>query len=420
MGERSVPMPWKESIVPDERLQFVLSCLKEEESMSALCRRYGISRPVGYKWLERYQERGKPGLANRSSAPRSHPNQIEAEMERRILLMRSAHPSWGARKLLAALARECHGQKIDLPAASTVGEMLKRAGLVVPRRRRSRSAWAPPGPDISAPAGNGPNCLWCADFKGWFRTGDGSRCDPMTITDAFSRYLLRCRIVKQLSYLEARGLFEAAFEEFGLPQAIKTDNGSPFATTGPLGLSRLTVWWMRLGITHQRIDPGKPQQNASHERMHGTLNREAASPPAWNLRAQQRRFDIWRKEYNTERPHEGLPAMATPGSLYAPSSRPFPQRLAEVEYPQEYLLRRIDTTGKFSWHSHNIFVSHALEGETIGLRRLVESAPQLQHEESEDAEKRYWIVRFVTTDLGVFDAKRIRMLSPREQRHLLK
>jgi transposase InsO family protein len=420
-------MPWKENLVPDERLRFVLACLKEEDSMSALCRRYGVSRPVGYKWLARYKNGGEAGLVDRGCAPRTHPNQVEAKLERRILAMRAEHPSWGARKLVAALARQCQscGEEIDWPAASTVGQMLKRSGLVVPRRRRNR-CWAPPAGVATAlpAAGNdGPNRLWCADFKGWFRTGDGSRCDPLTMTDAFSRYLLRCRIVKQLSYLEARGLFEAAFREFGLPEAIKTDNGSPFATTGPLGLSRLAVWWMRLGIVHRRIDPGKPQQNGSHERMHGTLAREAANPPAWSLRSQQAKLDAWAAEYNHQRPHEGLPGMATPASLYAPSPRAYSDRLAEVEYPPGCQRRRVDETGKFTWHDRKVFVSHALEHQTIGLRQLTEPSEGCEQERASaatTAADRYWLVWFASMELGVFDVSRGRMLCPRERRHLLK
>jgi transposase InsO family protein len=410
-------MPWKECRVPDERLRFVLDCLKAQETMAALCRRHGVSRRVGYKWLERYKQRGQEGLADQSRAPRAHPNQVEALLERRILAVRADHPTWGPRKLLAALAREMRNageDPADLPVASTAGQMLKRAGLIVPRRRRHRSAWAPPGPMAPLPAGEGPNRLWCADYKGWFLTGDGSRCDPLTISDAFSRYLLHCQMVKQLSTLEARGLFEAAFREFGLPQAIRTDNGSPFATTGPLGLSRLSVWWLRLGIVHHRIDPGHPEQNGSHERMHQTLKREAATPPCWSLRSQQAKFDAWLKEYNHERPHEGLPGMATPASLYAPSPRAYPDRPEEAEYPAGYERRRVDT-GKFNWHDHKVFVSHALEGETIGLRPLQSPDDDV----AAAAVGRYWLVRFASLELGVFDAVRGRLLRPREKRHLI-
>jgi transposase InsO family protein len=416
-------MPWKESLVADERLRFVLACLDEEDSMAALCRRFGVSRPVGYKWLARYKEEGPAGLAGRSCAPRTHPNQVAARVERRVLAMRADHPTWGPRKLLAALARRAaaEGEEVDWPAASTVGQLLRRAGLVVPSRRRRRSTW-PAAAAAHVPAGqDGPNRLWCADYKGWFRTGDGSRCDPLTVTDSFSRYLLRCRIVERLSYRAARGQFEAAFREYGLPAAIRTDNGPPFATVGPLGLSRLSVWWMRLGVAHDRIDPGRPEQNGRHERMHGTLKREAATPPCRSLRAQQARFDAWAAEYNHDRPHEGLPGMATPASLYAPSPRAYPDRPAEVEYPDEYLRRRVDDSGKFNWHDRKVFVCHALEEEAVGLAPL--AAPGDDDDEppaSASAFKtwRYWRVWFMRLELGVFDATRGRLLRPRERRHL--
>jgi transposase InsO family protein len=406
-------MPWKETSVPDERMRFVLACLDSADSVAALCRRFGVSRRTGYKWLTRYKECGPPGLAERSRAPHAHPNQVEAAVERRLLAARADHPTWGPRKLLAALARECEraGEAVDWPAASTAGQILRRGGLVVPRRRRrGRSAWAPPGgaaPPTCAAAG--PNRLWCADFKGWFRTADGTRCDPLTITDAHSRYLIRCRIVPRVSTAAARGLFEAAFREHGLPDAIRTDNGSPFATTGVMGLGRLAVWWMRLGIAHQRIEPGRPDQNGSHERMHGTLKRETASPPARTPRAQQARFDAFRAEYNEQRPHEGLPGMATPASAYAPSPRAFPERLAELAYPPDHVRRHVDVTGKFRWDGGKAFLSHALEGEAVGLRDVYADAA---------GAGRYWAVRFATVELGVFDATRGRMLRPRERRHL--
>src|SRR5688572_622066 len=227
MAERSAAMPFEETSVTQARMRFVLACLDREDSMSELCRRHGISRRVGYKWLGRYEELGTAGLADRSRASRTHPNGVEAGVERRILAMRARHSTWGARKLLAAVARECgrEGVELDLPAASTVGELLKRHGLVV-RRRRRRGSSAPPGVGSAVTcAAAGPNRLWCADFKGWFRTGDGARCDPLTVTDSYSRYLLRCRVVPRIGYLAARAQFEAAFREHGLPDAIRTDNG---------------------------------------------------------------------------------------------------------------------------------------------------------------------------------------------------
>jgi putative transposase len=416
-------MPWKETCVSDERLRFVLACLEEEDSMAALCRRFGVSRRVGYKWVSRYKECGPAGLAERSRAPHTSPNQVEAEVERRILSMRADHPSWGPRKLLVAVARRCEreGQAIDLPAASTVGQMLKRAGLVVPRgRRRDRGAWAaPPAPSNAQDAGGGgagPNRLWNADFKGWFRTGDGRCCSPLTVTDAHSRYLLWCQSLPRTDGHAARPAFEAVFRRFGLPQAIRTDNGSPFASTGLMGLSQLSAWWLRLGIAHVRIEPGKPQQNGSHERMHGTLKRQTASPPAATLRAQQARFDAFVREYNHERPHEGLPGMATPASRYTPSERAYPERLPAVDYGDEWQRRNVDGNGRFSWAGQDRFLSHALEGQTVGLRDLYAGADGIA---AAGGGARYFAVRFMNVELGVFDARRGRMLRPRERRHLV-
>ena len=408
-------MPWKETCVPDERLRFVVACIEGQDSMAKLCRRFGISRRIGYKWLARYKEAGPAGLGERSRAPHTSPNRVEEQVERRILSMRADHPTWGPRKLLVAVARRCgrDGQEIDLPAASTVGQMLKRAGLVRSRRRRERGTWAPPPPPPGAQAGGsgggGPNDLWNADFKGWFHTGDGARCQPLTVTDAHSRYLLWCQSLPRTSAHAARPAFEAAFREFGLPAAIRTDNGSPFASTGLVGLSQLSAWWLRLGIAHRRIEPGHPEQNGSHERMHGTLKRDTASPPAATLRAQQARLDAFAREYNQDRPHEGLPGMATPASLYESSPRAYPDRPPAVEYGDEWETRRVDVNGKLYWRGARVFLSHALEGQTVGLRDLCEAL---------EGAGRYFAVRFVTIELGVLDAGRGRMLRPRERRHL--
>jgi transposase InsO family protein len=411
-------MPWKEYLVPDERMRFVLSCLDAQDSMAALCRRFGVSRRTGYKWLARYQGSGPPGLSDRNCAAHTHPNQVEGKVEALILAMRSAHPTWGARKVLAALVHrfEEDAPTIDWPAASTVGQILKRAGLVVPRRRRRRLDSTPPGPRVAA-GSDGPNRLWCADFKGWFRTGDGSRCDPLTISDAHSRYLLRCQTSK-VCYSAARGLFEATFREFGLPDAIRTDNGEPFASVGLMGLSRLAVWWTRLGITHQRIEPGRPQQNGSHERMHGTLKRETASPPALTLRAQQARFDAFCVEYNDQRPHEGLAKMATPGSLYTPSARRYPERLPELIYSPGHQLRWVDDSGKFRWDGLKIWLGKALAEQVIGLSAL-EGEPSASSLHSGSASGGHWMVRLGPIELGIFDSRQGRLLRPRERRHLV-
>jgi hypothetical protein len=244
--------------------------------------------------------------------------------------------------------------------------------------------------------------VWCADFKGWFRTGDGARCEPLTVTDGYSRYLLRCVAVPRPDHESARGVFEATFRRYGLPEAIRTDNGAPFASTGVAGLSRLSAWWVRLGILPQRIEPGRPQQNGSHERMHGTLARETASPPARGLRAQQARFESFAREYNHERPHEAL-GMATPASVYEPSPRAYPERPPEPQYPGDCALRKVDQRGDFRWHVTKVFLGAALAGQVVGLR---------------DLGGRLRLVSFGPLELGVLDERLGRLLRPYERRRL--
>jgi transposase InsO family protein len=389
-------MPWKETVVLDERMRFVLEALNSADSMSVLCRRFGISRRTGYKWQSRYESSGPAGLEDRCRAPHTHPNQADIELQERIVALRLAHPTWGPRKLLAVLERENPAEA--WPAASTIGGILKRRGLSVLRRRRpAREAGANPlGP---CPA---PNRVWCADFKGWFRTADGRRCDPLTISDGYSRYLLRCQSVKRMDYPTVRGLFEATFREYGLPEAMRTDNGSPFAGTGLKGLSRLSVWWVRLGIDLQRIDPGCPQQNGRHERMHGTLKAETASPPARTWEQQQKRFDAFVREYNQQRPHEGL-GMATPASAYEPSARAYPERLAELQYASDLHLRKVDEAGDIRWQVSKVFLSKSLHGQVVGLEEL---------------DGRFYRVKFGPMELGMLDQKLGRLLRPYERARL--
>ena len=316
-------MPWQETCVRNEGTRFVVDWERKLESMAELCRRYGVSRRTGYKWLPRYQQQGWAGWEDRSRAPRRHPLQTAATSEQEILALRAQHTRWGAITLQARLQRA--QPKVAWPAVSTIGNLLRRHGLTVPRRRAS-----PTPPPLTA--GNEPNRVWCADFKGWFRTQDGERCDPLTISDAASRYLLRCQAVTKPDGEHVQPLFEATFREFGLPRVLRTDNGPPFATLAVHGLSRLAVWWIKLGIYAERIEPGHPEQNGRHERMHRTLKQETASPPAANLRAQQRVLDRFRQDYNEERPHQGLQPR-TPSECYQGSGREYPSRLEEPEYP---------------------------------------------------------------------------------------
>ncbi len=361
-------MPWKETCAMDERMQFVTACLREEGDMATLCRVYGISRTTGYKWLARYQAEGAPGLVERSRAPHTHPQAIGAVVEATLLAARAAHPTWGPRKLVAWLERK--QPSVELPAQSTVGALLARAGLVVPRRRRPRTPpWT--APLAHADAG-GPNAVWSIDFKGQFRTQDGLLCYPLTISDGASRYLLRCQGLPAIDGARVRPLVEATFREYGLPHAIRSDNGPPFASTGVGGLTPLTVWWVKLGITPERITPGRPDQNGRHERMHRTLKHETVTPPhgpAATLRAQQRAFDRFRTEYNTERPHEAL-GQVPPATCYVPSSRPYPDRVREVEYPTADLVRRVRSNGELRWQGQLVFLSESLAGEPVGLTAL--------------------------------------------------
>ena len=296
-------MPWKETSPMQLRLRFVVEWLKHECSMTELCRSFGISRQTGYALVAQFRTQGLDGLKPRSRAPHHHPNAINEAVCAAVIRAKARHPSWGPKKL-GPLEDEPQAIQAQWPVASTRGAILARAGLVVPRRRPRPHvpAWTQPFGSVTA-----ANDTWCADFKGWFRTGDGMRCDPLTISDAHSRMLLRCQALHHgIDTQYVQPVFEAAFREYGLPRHLRTDNGPPFASTGAGGLSRLAVWWIKLGITPERIEPGQPSQNGRHERMHRTLNAATAQPPAATIRAQQRRFDVFRTEYNAERPHEAL------------------------------------------------------------------------------------------------------------------
>src|SRR5712671_4469988 len=335
-------MPWKASSVMEEKVRFVFEYEQDEHTMTELCQSYGIARETGYVWLRRYRERGLEGLVELNRAALRHSNQTPAETERAVLELRQAHMRWGPRKLKHVLERDQPAR--HWPAASTIGELLKREGLVVERRKRRRTA---PYTEPLAHA-DGANRVWCADFKGWFRTGDGERIDPLTITDAYSRYLLRCQAVEKTDTARVQAIFEAAFREYGMPAAIRTDNGAPFATRALAGLSRLAVWWIKLGIVPERIEAGHPEQNGRHERMHRTLKQETADPPAANRRKQQRALDRFRQEYNEVRPHEAL-GMRTPAEVYERSARKFPEPLPEADYPANMLVRSVRRQGHFRW-----------------------------------------------------------------------
>ncbi|MGA8872611.1 MAG: IS481 family transposase [Candidatus Acidiferrales bacterium] len=377
----------------DERARFVLEHEQNLYTMTELCEIYEISRETGYYWLRRYQQGGLEALKGQGRAPERHPNQTPERIEAAVLELRREHMSWGPRKLKKVLTRGA--TNTTWPAASTIGAMLSREGLVVARKKRRR---APPYTEPFA-AADIPNRVWCADFKGWFAAQDGARIDPLTISDAYSRYLLRCQQVEKTNGEHVQAIFEGAFRERGLPWAIRTDNGPPFASRAIAGLSRLAVWWMKLGIVPERIAAGHPEQNGRHERMHRTLQQETAAPSAANRRAQQRAFDRFRREYNEERPHEAL-EMQTPAVVYTSSERSYPPRVPEPEYGSAMQVRRVHERGQFRWKCQHVFLSETLRGESIGLLPV---------------DDRIYTVYFAAFPIGRFDSyKRVVLPLPQK------
>ena len=372
----------------EEKARFVLEYEQDVYTMTELCHRYGIARETGYVWLRRYQQTGLEGLRELPRAPQQPGHQTPAKIEKAVLELRQAHMRWGPRKLKRVLERD--QPEGTWPAASTIGAILKREGLVVARRKRSKTA------AYSEPLAHadGPNRVWCVDFKGWFRTGDGQRIDPLTLSDAYSRYLLRCQAVAKTDTARVQAVFEAAFREYGMPQAIRTDNGAPFASSALAGLSRLAVWWMKLGIMPERIQAGHPEQNGRHERMHRTLKQETAMPPAADHRAQQRALDRFRQDYNQVRPHEAL-HMQTPAAVYVPSAREFPVRMPEPQYPDTMRVHSVRRKGHFRWHKQDVFLSEVLWGECVGLLPV---------------DDRCFTIYFAQFPLARFDSHKLRVL----------
>jgi len=371
----------------EEKLRFVFEYELGERSMTELCQRYEIARETGYVWLRRYRQAGGAGLIEHSRAAHRHSNQTPEDLEQMVLELRQAHMRWGPRKLKRVLERDEPGRA--WPAVSTIGALLKREGLVVARKKRWRTA---PYTEPLAHADEA-NRVWCADFKGWFRTADRERIDPLTISDAHSRYLLRCQAVEKTDTARVQAIFEAAFREYGMPQAMRTDNGAPFASRAVAGLSRLAVWWIKLGIVPERIAAGHPEQNGRHERMHRTLKQEAAQPLAANRRQQQRALDRFRQEYNQVRPHEAL-EMQTPAAVYQPSARTFPARVPEPHYPETMLVRSVRPHGHFRWKKYDVFLSEVLWGERVGL------LPE---------DDRWFTIYFAQLPLARFDSQKLRV-----------
>ena len=366
-------MPWKVSLPVEQRYRFVLDHQSGLYRMTELCRRYGISRKNGYKWLERYRHGGLEALGDRSRAPKSSPQRMDTGIAELLVSARKAHPTWGPRKILAWTARTHPELARCLPAASTVGDLFKREKLVEPARRRRPRVH----PGVTPLHASGANDLWCADYKGEFRLLDGVYCYPFTLTDAFSRYLLQCQAETSTALVGTKQALTVAFRRYGLPRAIRTDNGSPFVGHGLSGLSQLAVWWMKLGIDHQRIEPGRPDQNGRHERMHKTLKAECTRPPEASFAAQQARFDAFEEEFNRERPHEAL-GQQTPASQYHASPRAFPEAIPAPDYPPHYEVRKVDGNGRFKFKGVSWFIAHPLTEELLGLVEIEEDVWSIQ------------------------------------------
>jgi putative transposase len=373
-----------------ERVRFVADVERWEQGLSELCERYEVSRKTGYKWLRRFLEEGPEGLVDRSRRPHHSPNATERCVVEALKELRRRHPTWGAGKLLSILERR-HPMWV-LPSRSTGCELLRRAGLV--RRRRRRSRRGHPGRPLSVM--DEPNAVWSADFKGEFKTRDGVYCYPLTVSDGHSRYLLGCQALRSTRLELAKPVFRRVFEEYGLPRIIRTDNGSPFASTALGRLSRLSVWWIRLGIEPELTEPASPAQNGRHERMHRTLKAETTRPPAGSLGAQQARFNRFRQEYNEERPHEAL-GQRTPASVYARSAREFPRRLPPVEYPAHYEPRYVSENGGIRWKRAWVNVTTTLAHEWVGLEEVGDGL---------------WDVYFSRRRLGRLDERRMRIEDP--------
>lgn len=378
-------MPWPvEKDVAQKRLEFIKLMEDGRYSMVELCEMFGIARSNAYKWLHRYVAGGLEGLKDRRRSPHSSPLKTPSEIEELIVQERDRHATWGPRKLLVVLSRD-YPDIASWPAASTVYDILKRHGRVQSVRRRRRHEH-PGKPFVVSEL---PNSVWSADFKGQFRLGNGRLCYPLTVADGYSRVLLGCEALTSPSYVLAYRVFHDLFVEYGLPEAILTDNGTPFASTGLGGLSQLSVWWLRLGIRPVRTQPSHPEQNGRHERMHRTLKAEATRPAQQTHRAQQHAFMRFRHEYNDVRPHEGI-GQQVPSSLYAPSPRRYPKRLPPVEYPGTFVTRLVSDNGSIRWNAAQIFVTTALAGQHIGLEEIGDGI---------------WAVYFGTAQIGRLNAR---------------
>ncbi len=374
-------LSWKKRNPESEQIRFIERWQAGEVTFVEACRQFSISRKTGYKRLQRFRSFGWDGLGDRSRAPRSHPNETPRAIAERLIAAKQVHPTWGPKKLVAWLRRD--EPQVCWPAPSTAGNILDRTGLVKRRKRRRRATpWSEP-----FAAAQHPNDVWSIDFKGWFRTENGVRIDPLTVQDAATRYLLVCNGLPQPNGPQVQRVLERAFRQYGLPRAIRSDNGPPFASVGLASLSPLAIWWVKLGIVLERIEPGHPEQNGRLERLHRTLKAETASPPQANPRRQQRAFDAFRHTYNEERPHEAL-GQQPPARRYHPSLRSYPSQVSAPEYEAGVTVRRVRTNGENKWNGAKIYLSEALRGEPVGLSTQ---------------DDRYWHIRFGPVAIALLD-----------------
>ncbi len=356
-------MSWKGVTVMDQRIRFISECLNNYFPFNELCNQFEISRKTGYKWLGRYKQFGPEGLKDQSRKPAGCPHKTNSEIINAIKVIRQKHPHWGPKKLLVRL--EKHHPDWIFPAISTTADILKREGLIIPCKRRLRRKH----PGCPKTKAEEPNDIWTADYKGHFKMKNGEYCYPLTVCDMYSRYLLGCQAHKAISLEESKRYFTKLFKEYGLPKRIRTDNGVPFASSAIARLSTLSVWWLKLGIYPEQIEPGRPEQNGQHERMHRTLKKEATIPPEYNLSKQQKRLDRFQDEYNKIRPHEAL-QMKTPKEIYKLSSRKMPDKIKPYDYPTHYEVRRVSRNSAFRRNNRHINISSTLIHEYIGLEEI--------------------------------------------------
>ena len=381
-------------------MKFIAAYQSNEDSFSSLCERFFVSRKTGYKWLDRYHQRGPKALEEQSRAPHTRRNAVSPDVVDRILAIRTKHPRWGPKKIRVILGRERTLQGISLPVSSTIGEILRKRGLSARKKRIRRSN--PYTSELREYSHS--NAIWCVDFKGHFMTRSGCRCHPLTVTDGYSRKLIACVALRRPLWKYTQRAFEEIFREYGLPEAIRSDNGTPFSSLAPGGLSQLSVWWIRLGIRPERIEPGRPDQNGRHERMHRTLKAETAHPPRANIPSQQRAFDEFRLEYNDIRPHEAL-GQRTPNVVYQPSLRPMPKKLPKPIYPKHFRVLKTYPNGVLSFGSVQWVISGCLKSQRVGL---------------EEVDQDRWRVYFGPVELGEINFREVEERGTRRFGNLLR